>query len=456
MRLISNPQTTFCFQHTKTSGQEQWRKIADILDANPEIAVLVWQDLNITKNGLPKNDTGAKGMTASQVLRFAVVKMREGLSYRGLHDRVDDSIALRKFCEIPFGEIPAFTTLQENIKKLRPATLIRINDSVIEYAREQKVEDGGAIRVDTSAVQSDIHHPVDSEQLWDSVRVLTRILRRIETQIPRLHGCFSDHTRAAKKLRYKLHNVRGKQKRQKLYKKLIKLARRVVAYARQAIEELDPQRALACEDPLLALVFVGELDHYVPLAEAVIAQSQRRVLQGESVPADEKVVSIFEEHTDIIKKGQREIVYGHKVIFTSGKSNLILDCRVQRGNPADAEQFMPALERHRDRFGNAPKSVATDGGFASKRNAAQARAMGVTNVAFSCPKGNHVAELVHSARVYKRLRKWRAGIEGIISAAKRAFGLDRCTWSGFQSFQSYVLLGVLAFNLQTLARHLLS
>jgi len=456
MRLISNPQTTFCFQHTKTSGKEQWNKIAEILDANLEISARVWKDFSTKKNGVPKKDTGAKGMTASQILRFAIVKMREGLSYRRLHDRVDDSIALREFCEIPFGEIPAFTTLQENIKKLRAATLTQINDAVIRYAQQSKVEDGATIRVDTSAVESDIHHPVDSEQLWDSVRVLTRILRRVETEIPRLHGAFSDHTRAAKRLRYKLHNVRGKENRRRLYKNLIKLGRRVVGYARQAVEELHPQRCRPCEDPLLALAFVDELNHFTPLAEAVIAQSERRVIKGESVPAAEKVISIFEEHTDIIKKGQREIIYGHKVIFTSGKSNLILDCRVQRGNPADAEQFIPALGRHRDRFGKPPKSVATDGGFASKRNAAQARAMGVANIAFSCPKGNKLSELARSVRTYKRLRKWRAGIEGVISAAKRAFGLDRCTWSGFQSFQSYVLLGVLAFNLQTLARHLLS
>lgn len=456
MRLFSNPQTSFCFQHTKSSGKEQWDKIAGILEDNPDISVMVWNDLSVKKDGALKKNTGAKGMTASQILRFAIVKMREGLSYRRLHDRVDDSITLREFCDVPFSEIPAFTTLQENIKKLRPATLERINDAIIRYAREKKVEDGAEIRVDASAVECNIHHPIDSEQLWDSIRVLTRILRRIETETPRLHGRFSDHTRAAKKLRYKLHNVRGEEKRKKLYKKLISLARRAAAYGRQAIEELQPGRCLACEDPFLALAFIGELGHFIPLAESVIAQSERRVIKGETVPADEKVLSIFQEHADIIKKGQREIVYGHKVIFTGGKSNLILDCRVERGNPADTEQFIPALQRHQDRFGKAPKSVATDGGFASKENGEKARAMGVANIAFSCLKGNKLSELVKSVQVYKRLRKWRAGIEGVISATKRAFGLDRCTWSSFESFQAYVQLAVLAFNLQTLSRHLLA
>jgi IS5 family transposase len=456
MRLISNPQTTFCFQHTSTSGKAQWDKIAQILDANPEISAMVWSDLTAQKDGKPKKNTGAKGMSADQVLRFAIVKMREELSYRKLHDRVDDSITLRKFCGLPFAPVPAFTTLQENIKKLRPQTLACVNEAIVRYAQERKVENGARIRIDTTAVETNIHHPVDSEHLWDCVRVMTRILRRVETEIPRLRGHFSDHTRAAKKLRYKLHNARGETNRKRLYRRLIQLTRHVVAYARQAVDELHPQRAVAGEDPLLALDLACALEDVVPLAEAVIAQSERRVLKGQAVPAEQKVVSIFEPHTDIIKKGQREIVYGHKILFAGGKSNLILDCLIQRGNPADAEQFVPALERHRDRFKQAPKHVATDGGFASKSNAAQARALGVENIAFSALKGNKLSELVKNERTYKRLRKWRAGIEGIISATKRAFGLDRCTWSGFQSFQAYVLLAVLAFNLQTLARHLLS
>ena len=177
----------------------------------------------------------------------------------------------------------------------------------------------------------------------------------------------------------------------------------------------------------------------------------RRVLRASASPPGQSL-SIFEPHTDIIVKGQREIVYGHKVFLATGKSNLILDCAIEKGNPADSEQFMPALERHEQRFGKAPKDVATDGGFASKKNGRDAREFGVQNVAFSALKGNTLSELVQSARVYKQLRKWRAGIKGIISATKRAFGLDRCTWRGYESFQAYVHLAVLAFNLQTLAR----
>ena len=143
------------------------------------------------------------------------------------------------------------------------------------------------------------------------------------------------------------------------------------------------------------------------------------------------------------------------MLVATGKSNLILDGPIERGNPADAAQFLPALEHHALLWGQVPPQVATDAGFASKANARAALDQGVKDLVFVAPKHKSLPEWIKDTRTYKQLAKWRAGIEGIISAAKRALGLDRCTWSGFESFQAYVLLGVLAFNLQTLARHLL-
>ncbi len=455
MRSIRNPQTTFCFQHTRESARKQWEKISDILDANPAIAEKVWQDLNRTQNGTTKGPTGAKGMTADQVLRFALAKTCLGLSYRALFDRIDDSIILRDFCRMPFGKIPAVSTLQENIKRIRPQTFECINAVIVEYAVELKLEDGKRIRIDSTAVESNIHHPTDSAQLWDAVRVLTRILYRVETEVPDLRGQFHDHTRVAKKLRYKINNARGQQNRKPLYKKLIDITQKTVTYARHAISELMIRHAESLEELIIAAGLRDALEEIAPLAERVIDQSIRRVLKGEQVPAEEKVVSIFEPHTDIIKKGQREVVYGHKIFLSTGKSNLILDCVIEKGNPADSEQFIPALERHCERFGAAPKDVATDGGFASKANGEKAREMNVKNTAFSSLKGNALDECVQSPSIYKQLCNWRAGIEGVISAVKRAFGLDRCHWRGYESFEAYVHLAVLSFNLQTLARHLL-
>jgi len=395
-------------------------------------------------------------MSADQVLRFAIVQRYEGLSYRRLYDRVDDSIVLREFCRAPFGKIPSVSCLQENIKKLRPETLIEINAAVVRHAEREGIENGKRVRIDTTGVESNIHYPRDSRLLWDSVRVLTRILRRAETSLPWLTGKFSDHTRSAKKLLFKITNSRGSKRRKSLYRKLIATTRKVEGYGHRAIELLGRERCSDFDEMFIAADCASALEHFLPLVGTVIEQAERRVIKGEQVAAADKALSIFEPHADIIKKGQREIIYGHKVLVTGGKSNLILDCRILEGNPADSEQFIPALDRHRELFGKTPRQVATDAGFASKHNGQKARDMGVKDIAFSTTKGNKLSELVTSARIYKALRKWRAGIEGIISASKRAYGLTRCNWRSFESFKSYVQLAVLTFNLHTLARHMLA
>lgn len=456
MRIISDRQRSLAFYQSPPSVTQEWNMIASILEANPAGLDGIWEDLTANGQGRRKKAVGAKGMTAEQVLRFGVVKMKEQLSYRDLHDRVADSIAVREFCLVGAKEVPAFTTLQENIKRVRPETWEAINKTVVDYACAEGIEDGKRVRIDTTGIESNVHHPTDSHQLWDSVRVLARILRRVETEIERLQGRFHDHRRMAKKMFFRIHNTRSQDHKKPLYQKLIGAAERTVAYGHQALAELTPQRCVSFEEQLVAAAYAAQLDQFLPLAERVIDQSRRRVLRGEEVPAHEKVLSLFEPHTDIIKKGQREIVYGHKVLFTGGRSNLILDAVIPRGNPADTVQFLPALERQKEQRGQMPEQAATDAGFASKSNAREAQNQGVKDVVFVAPQHKSLPEAIRDTRTYKQLRKWRAGIEGIISAGKRAFGLDRCTWSGFESFKAYVQLAVLAFNLQTLARHLLA
>jgi IS5 family transposase len=456
MRILSQRQRSLSFYQSLPSFTQEWDMIASILEANPEIEQRVWEDLTSDGKGGRKKPTGAQGMPAEQVVRFALVKMKERLSYRRLQARVADSICLRGFCLVGPEEVPVFTTLQENIKRIRAQTWEAINDIVVGYAYDRGVEDGQRVRIDTTGVKTDIHHPTDSHQLWDSVRVLARVLQRVETDVARLRGAFHDHRRAAKRLFYRIHNTRGQDNKKPLYRRLIALAEKTVAYGRTTLDALAANRCVSIEEMLAAAEHVAQLNEFVPLAERVIDQSRRRVLLGEDVPADEKVLSIFEPHTDIIKKGQREILYGHKVLFTGGKSNLILDSTIKRGNPADAAQFIPALDRHKEQFGQMPGQVATDAGFASAANARDARTKGVKDVVFTAPRKKDAPDTDRDSKTYKRLRKWRSGIEGIISATKRAFGLARCTWSGFESFQAYVQLAVLAFNLQTLARHLLA
>src|SRR5438477_8607722 len=196
----------------------------------------------------------------------------------------------------------------------------------------------------------------------------------------------------------------------------------------------------------------AQLGHYLPLIERILPQSQRRGLDGQTMPAREELVSLFEPHADIIVKGARDVQYGHKLNLATGQSGLILDVVVEAGNPADAERFLPMLDRQITRCGAPPRQVAADGGYASQNNLTAAKARGVTDVAFHKKRGLAVEDMVKSRWVYRKLRNFRAGIEAGISCLKRAYGLARCTWRGLDHFKTYIWSAVVAHNLVLLAR----
>lgn len=199
-----------------------------------------------------------------------------------------------------------------------------------------------------------------------------------------------------------------------------------------------------------------DLLHFLKLSAQVVDQATRRVLNKESVPVEDKIVSIFEPHTDIIIKKRRETLFGHKICLTTGASGLVLDCVVEGGNPADTTLAHRMMERVKALFGKAPRQAAFDGGFSSQDNVAQIKKLGVRDVAFTKHVGLTVTEMVKSEWVMKKLRNFRAGVEGTISFLKRCFGLDRCTWRGLDGFKSYVHASVVACNLLVLARRLLA
>ena len=342
------------------------------------------------------------------------------------------------------GGNPAATSA-ENVKKVRAETLEEIGRMLLKRAAREGVEKGRKVRIDSTVVEANIHAPSDSTLLWDSVRVLTRLLEQAG-------ACFTvwrDHTKRAKRRMLAIQRAKTKEKRLPLYRDLLKVAGKVLGYARAA-------RDVLADSTEEARRLAFELNRHRLLLERVVDQTERRVLRGESVSAGEKVVSIFEAHTDVIVKDGRDTLYGHKVFLTGGASGLVLDCVIRDGNPADSTLSTPMLQRQKEIYGRPPRQAALDGGFASKENLRAAKELGVGDVCFAKKRGLKVADMVKSTWVYRKLRDFRAGIEGMISFLKRAFGLDRCTWRGELSFQSYVWSGVLTANLLTLARHSLA
>ena len=176
------------------------------------------------------------------------------------------------------------------------------------------------------------------------------------------------------------------------------------------------------------------------------------MLNGESVPATEKVLSLYECHTDIIVKGSRDIQYGHKLNLTTGKEGLVLDATIESGNPCDTERYLPMIERQASIYGQLPERVAADGGYASTANLQEAKALGVSEVAFQKKKGLTIDAMTSSRKVYKQLCDFRAGIESNISELKRAYGLTRSLWRRLQGFSADVWSSIVSYNLVRIAR----
>jgi IS5 family transposase len=337
-----------------------------ILDAHPEFARWVQADL---LSGDIAADRGRNGLSDEQVLRALVVKQANGFSYEELAFHVADSQTYRAFCLIGFADKPPKkSTLQRNLKQVRAETLERINRALVASAQREGIEDGRRLRSDATVVETAIHEPTDSSLLLDCVRVLTRLLREAREYVAL---DFTNHLRRAKCRALAIQHAAKAEQRVPLYRDLVKVAENTVAAACTSVEKLEQRYPPeAFEQPELRELR-AELQHYIKLADRVLDQTRRRVFEQETVPAPQKVVSIFEPHTDIIRKDRRDTLYGHKVFLTGGASGLIVDCFVERGNPADSTKAVKLAQRAVKALGNQPEQIVFDGGFSSRDNLEQ-------------------------------------------------------------------------------------
>ena len=455
MRKVRNQQLPLPEATPDHPKAKELAKISEILDSNSSIYNFVLQDLeNPCSND--DNESGAKGMSAEQVLRAAIIKKIEGCSYRELEFHLADSRAYGQFCKIKFGKVFKKSALQRGIKAISEETWEQINRVLIGYAQDQDIEKGRKVRVDCTVVESNIHAPYDSELLFDSTRVLARIMSEITSELPGFVFSFTDHRRRAKRRNLDIMNAKNVEARRKPYKDLIEVTEKTIGYAEKGLRSLRAYSGATLEEYAVKAKVIEQLTQYLPLARQIVCQSRRRVFEGESVPAQEKIVSIFEPHTDIIRKDRRDTYYGHKICLAGGSSNLILDCVVLDGNPADSELTKVMLARQDEIYGRYPLKVALDGGFASHVNLETAKSNGIKDVCFSKGRGLTEEDMCRSKRVYRMLWKFRAGIESGISWLKRSFGLSRCSWKGLESFKSYVWASIVSANLLTMARRQLA
>jgi len=402
------------------------------LNLHPELLDWVNDDIY----GRELRCSGRDGMSCEQILRAALIKQYRQCSYRKLAFTLADSLSFQQFARVEPFNVPGKSALQATISRIQPATWERMNQHFIRSMMACGFETGDRLRIDSTVAESHILAPTDSKLLYDAVRIMVRLLKRLKSQT---QVRYVDHRRRAKKNYFAAHCAKDDDSRCRHYKVLLK--------------DVDAIRLSLCE-ALEVLKRQGNQTHWVeqietllPLVATVMDQTIRRVMKGESVPAGDKIVSLCEPHTDIIKKGGREVQYGHKINLTSGRRGLIYDVVIEQGNPADQTRLRPMLERHQDIYGSLPTEIAADGGYATEGNLTAVKAMGIDNVAFHKRAGLSIEDMTGDDWLYRELTNFRAGIEAGISYLKRCFGLKRIYWKGWDRFRASIHLSIFTHNL---------
>ncbi|MEQ8802568.1 MAG: ISNCY family transposase [Haliea sp.] len=442
MRETRNAQVSIFEHYSNHEYGIRLRKLSEVLDRHPEILDLVATDLIDAS----VSAVGRTGLSAESVLRCLLLKQQRGFSYEQLAFHLSDSETYRTFTRLPAHLSPSRSCLQSTIRSIKPQILERAHQLLTKSLLDTGMASMDKLRIDSTVVASHIAPPSDSQLLNDGVRVISRLLAKSKTETG-VKVRFTDKRKAAKSLAFRIFNAK-KATKDELYPKMLKIARLALKQAdrgRQRVIE-GAAASASCQKWLDALA------HYRNLTSRVIEQAERRVISGEQVPSAEKIVSLFEPHTDIIVKGFRDIQYGHKINLSSEVNGFITALTIEEGNPCDKTLFLPVLDYHRSVLGKLPRSVVADGGYASQVNVAAGRAMGLKHVVFHKPVGVSLTAMGVKSKTFNALRHFRAGIEGNISELKRAFGATKAKWKGHDGFKAFVWASALSYNLLRLAR----
>jgi IS5 family transposase len=400
---------------------------------------------------------GRKSTPVEVIVRMLAIKHLYDLSYEQTEMQVADSLVLRQFCRVYLQAVPDQSTLFRWANLIQPETLQAFNGRILNLAIDSKLTRGRKFRTDGTVVETTIHHPTDSRLLADSVRVLGRTLTRAKvllgTRTELTKETFRNRTRSAKRAARKIAGLshRGRVQLKPYYQRLVRITRATIRQAEQVLTEMTTQAVEQGQG------LMETLRTFMPRAQQVLDQTVRRVFSGERVPAEEKLVSIFEPHTDIIRRGKpnKETEFGHKVWLGEVEGGFITQYQVLDGNPADERQWPPMLDRHVQQFGQAPWQASADRGVHSADNEAYATKLGVKRVILPKPGRKSETRRKHERqRWFWRGRCFHAGVEGRISVIKRKHGLSRCRNRGRVGFERWVGWGIIANNLTVMGRGL--
>jgi IS5 family transposase len=440
--------------------RENWMKHADVVLADEAIVATVYEAL--AKRHPKSRCRGRRGAPADMVLRLLVLKHIRNWSYEVLEREVRANLVYRDFTHVGGGKTPDAKTMGRWGLALGPEVLKQVHAGVVRIARDKGVTAGRRMRVDTTVVETDIHHPTDSTLLGDGVRVLTRIMRKITTMAGTVGTKLRDRTRSVKLRLLEIGRVArakgpiNQDKLEQRYRQLLDTTSRVVGQARRFSEEIA-QGMKRSANALKQLVLEGlrqELDEMTSRVRQVMKQTRARIFRG-NTRSEEKLLSLFEPSTEVIRKGKagKPNEFGKMVKLQEAENQIITDYEVYARRPHDSDLLIAAIETHQALLGRTPRLVAADAAFYSAKNEAAARAKGVKRV---CIPNRSTKSLERKREQRKRWfrngQKWRTGSEGRISVVKRRHGLDRCRYRGYVGINRWVGLGVIADNVINIGR----
>ena len=457
-RYEEDPNFWAIIEHLAIEMEPELAQIDKIL-ADEELFQLIKNDL--AQRHPHTMETGRNSTPVEVGLRMLAVKRLYQYTYRGTEHHVGDSLVFRWFCRVYFNVVPDHTTLNRFALDIEPETLHAFNERVTKLATELKVTRGRKLRTDGTVVASHIAYPRDSQLLNDGVRVLSRVLKQakvlVEDKVEGAAATFRDRTRSARNQARQIANYARQRRAQAkadlkgAYQRLIKITQASVKQAQEVLSALSNQSAQT------ATRIAAELETFIPRVEQALDQTVRRVLQGESVPAQEKLLSLFEPHVDIICRGKagQETEFGHKVWLDEVEGGIVSQWRVLEGNPSDEQQWQPALDHHLKQFEKPPDLASADRGVYSPANEVYAHQKGVKHVVLPKPGYKSQQRREYEAQSwFKRGRRFQAGVEGRISVGKRKHGLDCCLDHGEDGFDKWVGWGIIANNLTVMGRTL--
>jgi IS5 family transposase len=418
-----------------------------VLRSLPNLEQLLTQ---VLKDVYPKTGGGRDGMPAIQIIKCGLLRKIKQIEYREMEEACKDSVSVMRFLELGYGEYFSKTKLNNVIRRVKASTWELINQSMIEFAVKKDIEPGDSVKIDCFGVKTDIHYPTDSSLMYDLIKVVCRATSRIKDILgDQLDYKIVDRTRTAKSMLFQINNLKQAKRKRKCILKLIRTTDQLLSGTEGLILYLT-SKVFDFKTVLEGTHYnslLSKLKEDYKLGLKVHDQAYRRNLKDEKLKAEDKIVSMYESHTDIIVKGKRDILFGHKLCAATSSIGLIIKMNVLTGNPNDSTLFKDQLTGSVEIFKTTKiKTCVADGCFASTANFNYAIKQGVENLSFIKNKEFDYGKCKDDKRFKKKLRNLRAGIEADLSNLIRGYGMKRILEKGRDCFDASCQLSCLAYN----------